>query len=159
MLMLYSGQCQMIPASDYLLVAEIILVLKSVTKLLFKPAGISHSGSPLPLCDFPKHLEMRTLELETNLCLGWGSSCQAWGDAGSFFSPSSRAARPRGVLRRRADLLFLHWRNDAWPATVRRWHSEGYRGSGSVHTNRTLRAKTLSVLKSNPNHGCWRLLS
>lgn len=139
--MLYCGQCQMILASGYLLVAEIILVLKSVAKLLFKTAGISHSGSPSLLCDFPKHLEMRTLELETNLCLGWGGSCQVWGDVGSSFSPVSRAARPRGVLRRRADLLFLRWRNDAWPAAVRRWHSEGYHGSGSVHANRTLRAK------------------
>lgn len=64
------GQRQVIAASDYLLAGEIILVLKSVAKLLLKAAGISRSGSPSLLRDLPKCLEMRTLELESNPCLG-----------------------------------------------------------------------------------------
>lgn len=43
-----------------------------VAKLLLKAVGASCLDCPLVLCHFPLHLEIRTLNLETALCLSWG---------------------------------------------------------------------------------------
>lgn len=71
-MLMYCGQCQVTLTFNCLLGTELILVLKAVTKFPLKPPDIFHAGPPLLLCGFPKHLEVRALELETNLCLSWG---------------------------------------------------------------------------------------
>lgn len=96
MLMLFCGQHQMIPVSDCLLVAEIIL--KLVAKLLLKAVGASCLGCPLMLCDFLLYLEIRTLDLETNLCLSRGNVVKPFraapdGRGGTWGLPSTPAAK------------------------------------------------------------------
>lgn len=120
MLMLFCGQHQMIPVSDCLLVAEIIL--KLVAQLLLKAVGASCLGCPLMLCDFLLYLEIRTLDLETNLCLSrgmWsnlsGQLLMDVGEHGVFLLPQQPndmaplCSWLGAVLRWRAALLFLHW--------------------------------------------------
>lgn len=119
---MFCVQHQMIPVSDCLLVAEIILVLKLVAKLLLKAVGAICLGCPLVLCDFPIHLEIRTLDLETNLCLSWRMWSNLSGqlkmdveEHGVFLHPQEPNDKAPlcswlGVtLRWRAALLFLHW--------------------------------------------------